>query len=145
MKLTWGFKQKMIASLGALLVAMVSLLMLYNYNRVQNIVLHNEEQHNQMIANTFYKTMNDQLDVGRSVLTPIAENKEVIEAFAKEDREELIKLLESTFSDLFERGFYNIQFNKPPAIAFLRLNNLNSFGDDISSIRPTVVEANRTL
>ncbi len=143
MNLAFSFKQKLILSIGVLLIVLVAGLMLFNFNRVQNIILNNELEQSQMIVNQFYESMNEQLETSRSVIVPIAKNEQVVEYFANRDRQALIQLLKPIFAELQPRGFYNIQFNIPPSTAFLRLNNLNNFDDDISHIRPSVVEANK--
>ncbi|NLK08299.1 MAG: HAMP domain-containing protein [Firmicutes bacterium] len=144
MNISLSFRQRLIFSIGAVVILLVMTLILFNYSRVNRTILNNEYRHNQTIVETFDKTMENQLDVSRSVIVPIANNAEVIDHFAGGNREALLELLNPTFQELRERGFYNIQFNLPPAIAFLRLNNPNDFGDDISSFRPSAVAANQS-
>jgi methyl-accepting chemotaxis protein len=142
MSFSFGFRQKLLLGIGALLLLIVIALMFNNYNRVQNIILTNEQQQNKMISDTFYQKMDEYLTVSRSVIVPIAKSPEVIDNFAAGDRDKLLAILEPTFAELKDRGYYNIQFNTAPAIAFARLNRPDEFGDDISSFRPSAVVAN---
>jgi len=144
MNFAFGFRQKILFSVGIMLLALILGLMLFNYGRTQRLILDNEKLQNQLISNIFYRKMDENLSVSRSVIVPISKNPEVIESFAGGDRERLLRILGTTFAELKSRGFYNIQFNSPPAVAFARLNRPKEFGDDISRIRPTVVEANKT-
>lgn len=71
---------------------------------------------------------------------------QVQEAFANQDREALTEMLHEDYLLLDEK--FNIpqsQFHLAPAISFLRLHKLDSFGDDLSSFRNTVLEANDKL
>lgn len=142
--MNFGFRQKILLSLGIMMLALILGLLLFNYSRLQNLILDSEQNQNQLVSNTFYRKIEESLAVSRSVIVPISKNPAVVEAFAGGDRESLIKMLSPAFAELKSRGFYNIQFNTPPAVAFARLNRPGEFGDDISKIRPTVVEANRT-
>ncbi|GGI20179.1 methyl-accepting chemotaxis protein [Bradyrhizobium guangdongense] len=66
------------------------------------------------------------------------------EAMAKQDREALVRLfgpvLAATKS---EYGVEQFQFHTPPATSFLRVHQPAKFGDDLSSFRKTVVDANQ--
>ncbi|MFZ5647655.1 MAG: methyl-accepting chemotaxis protein [Bacillota bacterium] len=144
MKFASGFRQKILFSVGIMMLALILGLTLFNYGRTQTLILESEKMQNQVVSNTFYRKMEEYLSVSRSVIVPVSKNPEVVEAFAAGDREKLLKILGPTFADLKSRGFYNIQFNTPPAVAFARLNRPKEFGDDISKIRPTVIVANKT-
>ena len=63
-------------------------------------------------------------------------------ALATQDRAGLSTSLQATFDPMKADGFDQIQFHLPPATSFLRLHAPAKFGDDLSSFRKTVVEAN---
>ncbi|MBR0841157.1 methyl-accepting chemotaxis protein [Bradyrhizobium liaoningense] len=68
---------------------------------------------------------------------------QVTDALARGDREALKSLFVPGFAGL--KGSYNVeqfQFHTPPATSFLRVHQPEKFGDDLSSFRKTVVEAN---
>ena len=73
----------------------------------------------------------------------IAENKLATELFAQGKRDELTKLYKPTFDRLKqELNVAQFQYHLPPATSFLRLHQINKFGDDLSSFRQTVLETN---
>jgi len=85
----------------------------------------------------------ESLAIGLS--TQMANSPQVQEAFANRDRETLTQITLGTFDTL--KSEFNVkqyQFILPNSTSFLRLHQLDSFGDDLSSFRFTVVEANRT-
>lgn len=74
----------------------------------------------------------------------VANNPEVQAAFAARDRERLIELTLPGYQALdAEFDIPQFQFHIAPAISFLRLHNLEQYGDDLSSFRKTVLVANQ--
>lgn len=66
------------------------------------------------------------------------------EAMARQDREALVRLFGPVFAATkSEYGVEQFQFHTPPAISFLRVHQPAKFGDDLSSFRKTVVDANQ--
>ncbi|MCE1234966.1 MAG: methyl-accepting chemotaxis protein [Hyphomicrobiales bacterium] len=63
-------------------------------------------------------------------------------AFAAGDRKTLADLLAPTFDALKTDGIEQFQYHLAPATSFLRVHKPSKFGDDLSSFRHTVVEAN---
>jgi len=76
----------------------------------------------------------------------ISEMPEVQRVFESRDRQALQDLMLPYFEVIKEKvNVSQFQFHLAPATAFLRLHGLSSFGDDLSQVRPTIVETNRTL
>ncbi|WP_257720212.1 methyl-accepting chemotaxis protein [Blastochloris viridis] len=65
------------------------------------------------------------------------------EAFASRDRAKLAAMFGPAFEQLKVDGVEQFQFHTAPANSFLRMDKPEAFGDDLSSSRPTVVEANK--
>ncbi|MBB4265699.1 methyl-accepting chemotaxis protein [Roseospira visakhapatnamensis] len=64
-------------------------------------------------------------------------------AMAEQDREALLDHYGPAFQSLHdEHGVRQFQFHLPPATSFLRVHKPETFGDDLSAFRATVVEAN---
>ena len=64
-------------------------------------------------------------------------------AMAHDDREALKRLFAPAFAGLKAGyGVDQFQFHTPPAFSYLRVHQVEKFGDDLSSFRKTVVEAN---
>ena len=66
----------------------------------------------------------------------------VIDAFAANDRETLATIVVPAFEAVSAEGVAQFQYHLPPATSFLRVHRPERFGDDLSSFRQTVVEAN---
>jgi methyl-accepting chemotaxis protein len=78
-----------------------------------------------------------------ALTTQLANNPEVVTAFAARDRDRLLELTAPPFEVLAERfGARQLQFHVPPATSFLRTHMPENFGDDLSGFRGTVVAAN---
>ena len=74
----------------------------------------------------------------------VARLPDATEAFAAGDRAKLQAMFGPAFDELKTDGVEQFQFHTPPATSFLRLHKPETFGDDLSGFRPTVVEANKT-
>jgi len=74
----------------------------------------------------------------------IADLPRTRELFAAKDRAGLLAEYSKMFADQKDKyGVDQAQFHSLPATSFLRLNAPESFGDDLSKIRPSVVTVNR--
>ncbi|MET0066734.1 MAG: methyl-accepting chemotaxis protein [Candidatus Thiodiazotropha sp.] len=82
--------------------------------------------------------------VARAMSALVAGIPEVQEAFAERDRETLSELFLPGFETLKKTyGVRQFQFHTPPATSFLRVHKAAKYGDDLSSFRHTVVDANQ--
>ncbi|MGY2901710.1 methyl-accepting chemotaxis protein [Bradyrhizobium sp. URHC0002] len=79
-----------------------------------------------------------------AVSSVVAALPPVVDAVARDDRDALAALLGDAMKALTAQGIPLITFEKPPATVVYRLHAPKVFGEDISSRRSTVVEANRT-
>jgi len=74
----------------------------------------------------------------------IANTPSIQRLFAQGKREELYKEVEKIWEGLRDKfGMKSFHFHKPPAVSFLRVHKPSKFGDDLSSFRFTVLEANQ--
>lgn len=75
----------------------------------------------------------------------VALNPETGNRFAQGDRKGLIEIYGEMFQTLKEKyGVAQFQFHTPPATSFLRLHNRQKYGDDLTTLRPTIVAVNKT-
>jgi GAF domain-containing protein/HAMP domain-containing protein len=82
-------------------------------------------------------------DFALALALEVANDPEVQRAFAQQDRARLMELTLPAYQVLDSMyGLPQAQFHLPPAISFLRLHALDTYGDDLSSFRFTVLEAN---
>ncbi len=89
--------------------------------------------------------LREQAETAYSLAAWVAETPSVVEAFAARDREKLQALLLPTFEKLKnDLNLSQFQFHLPPATSFLRLHKPSKFGDDLTSLRPTIVQVNST-
>ena len=78
-----------------------------------------------------------------SLATLVANLPQTQQAMERMDREALSDMFLGTYKELAEKfGLRQFQFHTGPATSFLRLHKPEKFGDDLSSFRHTVVEAN---
>ncbi len=76
----------------------------------------------------------------------IADMPRTKELFAAQDRAGLLAEYEPMFQQQQEKyGVDQAQFHLAPATSFLRLQNPDKFGDDLTKFRPMVVAVNRDL
>jgi methyl-accepting chemotaxis protein len=74
----------------------------------------------------------------------VAAMPDVQKAFGSRNREQLMALTLPFFKNEKERlSLAQFQFHLPPATSFLRLHKPEKFGDDLSSIRQTVLAVNK--
>lgn len=97
----------------------------------------------------YYDSFSGQVDAYEKLALGLAleasTNPDIQKAFALQDRETLRALTEESYKQLDARlGVPQYQYHLPPAISFLRLHQPEKFGDDLSSFRATVLEANKT-
>jgi signal transduction histidine kinase/DNA-binding response OmpR family regulator len=102
-----------------------------------------EEAYLQSLQDTFNTTLKERENLALALALNMAHTPDVQAAFAAGDRERLIELTAPAYQQI-DRAFDmpQFQFHLPPATSFLRLHQLNNYGDDLSSIRFTVVQAN---
>jgi methyl-accepting chemotaxis protein len=78
-----------------------------------------------------------------SLASMVARQPLVIEAMKTGDRDRLAQEFVPGFKSMVaDYGVEQMQFHLPPATSFLRVHQPAKFGDDLSSFRHTVVEAN---
>ena len=102
-----------------------------------------ELEDGQQLALVFQKQLDALEAFALGLALDTANNQGVQAAFAAQDRDTLTELTLPAYTELDSR--FNIpqhQFHLPPATSFLRLHQLDRFGDDLSTFRLTVLDAN---
>lgn len=96
------------------------------------------------IDKNYQSSLDTQLSLIAMTVKTIAQDMETRQAFADRDRERLLNQYIDYFTMLQEEyGIAQFQFHLPDGTSFLRLHSPDKFGDDLSSFRKTVVEANQ--
>jgi len=107
-------------------------------------VLDQEKNRHELIQAQVQNDLEGVFERTRLGLSAVANNPEIQKAFAERNRQKLTELTLPVWECVSEQGMQQFQFHVPPATSFLRLHKLDKFGDDLSSFRATVVEANKT-
>jgi PAS domain S-box-containing protein len=102
-----------------------------------------EEENLRKIGNIFISHVQGEEELAIALALQSANNPEIQAALAAQNRDALLTLTLPGFEQLFaEFGIPLYQFHLPPATVFLRLQDPDNFGDDLSGIRQTIVQAN---
>jgi methyl-accepting chemotaxis protein len=94
---------------------------------------------------TLRTSLDSEIKRAVSMAHVIASNAQIQARFAAGDREALVAATVPGFAALKANdGVVQLQFHVAPATSFLRAHRPEKFGDDLSSFRFTVVEANKS-
>lgn len=107
-----------------------------------NIIQLLDEREQQSQQNSLTNEIESKFDTLAMSQIPITNNTEILDAFAKRDREALAELTLPMMEDFKEQGIQQFHFHLPNATSFFRVQKPEEFGDDLSSFRETVVQAN---
>ncbi|MFZ5879266.1 MAG: cache domain-containing protein [Chloroflexota bacterium] len=95
------------------------------------------------LEQTFNSRIDLLKDFSLALALEVANDPEVQEAFASQDRARLVEMTLPSYLVLDEEfDVPQYQFHLPPATSFLRLHQLDQYGDDLSSFRATVLASN---
>lgn len=145
MRLVLGLKTKIILPLALIMMIGTGFLLTYNYFIQINILKQEEKRGiesalrtaNILIENSTYRYL-----AMSSILSRLSI---VQEALYRKDRNTLIDKFLPIFNYLKTNfRLTQMQFHLPPATSFLRLHDINLFGDDLSSFRQTIVQTYQT-
>ena len=115
-------------------------------NSMSNIIREAEERELRGVFDNVKVTIESESRVAEAMSAVVASIPQAQQAFADGDRDALSSLFVPGFSKLKkEYGARQFQFHTPPATSFLRVHKPAKFGDDLSSFRKTVVEANNKV
>ena len=119
---------------------------LYSYLTTRADNQARQEQNSRQAEEIFNSEIGRLGDFALGLAIDAANNPDIQAAFADRDRAELTRLTLSGYRALDAQ--FNVpqyQYHLPPATSFLRLHSLDKYGDDLSSIRATVLQVNQTL
>ncbi len=137
-------KGKLILSVGLIIVVAVTSILFFNYQDKKKSLRTNLEDVLHQRYNQVVDTIDKSAFRAYALAEYVANTSEIQEAFANRDREKLQALTLPVYEAIKDKVNVNqFQFHTPPATSFLRLHGVNKFGDDLSSVRPTVVETNK--
>ncbi|MGO0123310.1 methyl-accepting chemotaxis protein [Desulfothermobacter acidiphilus] len=139
-----SIKARLLAVLLLVLTLSFAVVLLVGYGQIKQLLADEEQarlRSNQALVENYLIETNRGL---RLAIESVVNNPAVQRAFAERQREELLDLTGPIWQQVKEEGMEQFQFHLPPATSFLRVHMPGKYGDDLSSFRATVVEANRT-
>ncbi|HBR96573.1 MAG TPA: hypothetical protein DD979_04250, partial [Gammaproteobacteria bacterium] len=130
----------MFTALTAMLAVMLVSNQLYTVDKITN---RNAQNALAELARSVTASVDAEGSRAASLATLVATLPQTIEAMDALNREGLSEMFLGTYKTLSEQyGLRQFQFHTGPATSFLRLHKPEKFGDDLSSFRHTVVQAN---
>ncbi|GBF35314.1 methyl-accepting chemotaxis protein [Desulfocucumis palustris] len=142
--MTLGVRYRIFLPVTGLMLAIFAVLLHNGYRQMQNTVALQEMERYKTLESNINASLEETLKSARYGLLSMIEQPEVHKALADRNREKLLQLTMPAFIKLKEEGVEQIQFLLPPATSFLRLHMPEKYGDDLSSIRHTVVECDKS-
>ncbi len=125
------------------IVLAIGALVLLNLGSQNNLIFERENAQLGEAFATFYAMLDDRGYLAQALATCVADMGPVRAAFAAGDRDQLLALVQPMHRELALRyQVVQMHFHLPQAESFLRVNKPESFGDDLSSFRPSIVNAN---
>ena len=139
-----SIKSRILLPVGAILFLLILFFIFQGYLHIDEQLMADEETLRQEF-NQVQILLNQKGQEAASLASWVAANPEISEAFASRDREALLQLVMPTYLGLKEKlGITQMQFHLPSAISFLRLHEPDEYGDDLSTMRPSLVKVNTT-
>lgn len=136
---------RLLAGVGLPVVVAVALLMSVMLASMNQIGDRAEERQLQDLSLALRAAVDESAHRARALSQAVASMPDIQAAFAARDRQRLAQMTLPIFREMAERhGVEQFQFHTPPATSYLRLHRPDRHGDDLSVIRDTVVQTNRS-
>jgi len=139
-------KARLLLMLGLALVFATVVFVYVLYSVFQNQIEQKTNNVFKVFETTFTQVSNDNASGLSMAMETLLSNQEIVKLFAERDREKLKEILLPIYLERYKKKYRvaQFQFHIPPATSFLRLHKPLKFGDDLSSFRQTVIDANTT-
>jgi len=136
-------KTRTIIPVQIILILVMTGLAYFNYASQVALLNSQVEENLNGAMNTGNTIIDSQLSLYQQMAALVAEMPSVGALFAKGDRTRLYAEFSKSFQSLKTRfNLFQFQFHTPPAMSFLRMNEPQKFGDDLSTFRRTVLSVN---
>lgn len=137
-------RTRLLGGVVILIVLVIGLVIPFMLSSLNKASIRAETQQLQDLYFALMTTIDAQAYRAQALGTAVSHIPEIQSAFAERDRERLLAMTQPIFREMSrEHALEQFQFHLPPATSFLRVHQPERFGDDLSSIRRTVVEANQ--
>jgi len=137
-----SYKALLLISISLGMTVIISFLSYFIYSTMSEEIINQEISELESISNAVNLKLQASIDEAETAVKVVAENTEVQEAFAERDRDRLRGMLLDSYREV-SNSMAQFHFHLPDSSSFLRLHNPDKFGDDLSSFRFTVNEANQ--
>ncbi|MBU0808054.1 MAG: methyl-accepting chemotaxis protein [Gammaproteobacteria bacterium] len=135
--------QRIAISLVLLLALTVAVLVSVFLSRFNNVIAEAEQRELRGLFNNISTAIASEAVMSERLSALVAGLPDVQQAMANGDRARLADLFVPGYANMKEHyDLRQFQFHQPPATSFLRVHEPAKFGDDLSSIRQTVVQVN---
>jgi len=142
--LTGSIKVKLIVPICLMALFLVTAFLMKTYYNEKEEFFKVNRIHLKTEYQKFLRLMQDTAFTSCSMAELVASMPEVQNAMAERNRERLIELVMPLYRMAKEKlHIKQFQFHIPPAISFLRIHNLQKYGDDLSGFRFSVLKANQ--
>lgn len=138
-----SIKYKIIAmATGGFLIILTPLILFFYYSVTERASRTLKQELNIHYKN-FVNLTDTQSLVAESLASLISNMDEVSDAVYRKDRNRLQRMLNKAYQNNKNRyDMYQLHFHLPPATSLIRFHKMKKYGDDLQSIRPTVVDVN---
>lgn len=138
-----GLRTRITAALAVVSAGTACLILVGSIWIINGIVARADERELRSHYSALQSQLNQESQRAAAMSAVVADMPQVQQAMANNDRQTLMSFFGSGFANLKSHyGVEQFQFHTPPATSFLRVHQPKKFGDDLSSFRKTVVEAN---
>ncbi|MFP4371094.1 MAG: methyl-accepting chemotaxis protein [Halanaerobium sp.] len=136
-----SLRNLLLLTISLSMIIIISILSYFIYSNMSAEIIEQEEEKVNAIATTMETKLDDLQQEGEIAVSLVAKNAAVQEAFADRDRDLLRDMFLESYQDISQE-MAQFQFHLPDSTSFLRLHNPEKYGDDLSSFRNTVNQAN---
>lgn len=114
----------------------------YAIKQTTYIVQQKEQEELIIVGEGIQNATSRQLEILQVAVHGVASNKEVQRVFADRDRQNLQEMLLPVFETIQDSRISQFQFHLPDSTSFLRLHQVEKYGDSLKDFRFTVNECN---
>lgn len=136
-----SLKSKIFIGFTVSVILIFSILSFYTFNETTKTIIDREREMLLVLGQSVNIQMEKQLESAEISVLTLANNPEIQRNFAERNREELAQMLTPVYENISSK-VAQIQFHLPDSSSFLRLHQLEKFGDSLKDFRFTVNAAN---
>lgn len=137
-----SLRLKLMLAVSLSLIIIISLTNFYIFQHMSSNIREQERDKLVEVEKALEMKIDTRLAEAKTALMTVINNPVVKEAFANRNRERLIEMFADSYQQISD-SIAQFHFHLPDSTSFLRLHNLQKYGDDLSGFRNTVNKANQ--